>query len=56
MNIIILMFIALVLYLIWDKLNQRIAPKGKGFGESPNIYSSSGPGYMFGGGAKGKDY
>ena len=64
LNAIILCFIALVLYLIWEKLNERIEPAkkhGVGFGatssasSSPTIFSSSGPGYLFGGG-KGKDY
>ena len=60
----ILGFIALVLYLIWDKLNERLDPTSSskkqhsssfGGGSSPSIFSSSGPGYMFGGG-KGKEY
>lgn len=65
LNAIILCFIALVLYLIWEKLNERIEPtkkQGVGFGgatssasSSPTIFSSSGPGYLFGG-SKGKDY
>jgi hypothetical protein len=51
MNAIILGFIALVLYLIWDKLNQRIEPSKKyGGSSSPSMFSSSGPGYFGGGG------
>ena len=64
LNALILAFIALVLYLIWDKLNERIEPSKKsggssslyGTSSSPNMLSSSGPGYMFGGSSKGKDY
>ena len=50
-NALVLGFIALVLYLIWDKLNEKITPSRKGFGASP-MFSSSGPGYN----GKGKDY
>ncbi len=62
LNALILSFIALVLYLIWDKLNERLEPtikKQHGTAtSSPNLFSSSGPGYMFGSssGSKGKDY
>jgi hypothetical protein len=58
-NAIILAFIAIILYLIWDKLNERIDPSKKHTGSSPSLFSSSGPGYMFGGGSsafKRKDY
>jgi len=62
LNALVLSFIALVLYLIWDKLNERLQPSMKkqhgAASSSPNLFSSSGPGYMFGGGSssKGKDY
>jgi hypothetical protein len=61
MSLLVLAFIALVLYLIWDKLNQRIEPsKRHSSSSSPSLFSSSGPGYLFGGssgnGFKGKDF